>query len=168
MRQPQVLAPVPQHNKVGCSSNLHWDIPRSFVSHPPLPFLRGSVRGRDWGAVFSPRVGSVFPRPSSLRAGLGQPPSTLAMCFRPCWPREAAVQCHSRAALSPGGMFTRTPLSPVRTHSLCPFPTPLRQLFPTCGRSAAMPQGTPCPREGSLAQHLSLSRGAAVVQPGWW
>lgn len=102
----------------------------------------------------------------------GRLPSTLAMCFRPCWPREAAVQRHSGEALSPGGMFHRTPLSPVCTRALCPFPTPLRQLFPTSGSSSATPHGAPCPREGSLAQDAltgpqrpGTSRGAAVAFP---
>ena len=138
-----------------------------------LCLSRGAALGDGTGqAVFSLKVGNAFPRPSSPRAGLGRPPSTLAMCFRPCWPREAAVRRHSGEALSPDGMFPHTTLSPVCTRGLCPFPTPLRQLFPTSGSSSAAPHGAPCPRQGSLAQdaltgpqHPGMSRGAAVAFP---
>lgn len=167
---PQVLAPVPQHNKVGCSSHLHSETPHSFVGHPPLPFPRGSVRRQDWGVVCSPRGGSAFPRPSSLRAGLGWPAGTLATCFRPCWPREAAAQRQCRAALSPAGRFTRTPPEPCLHPCSLPLPhSPVTALphlrAQHCrppGRS--LPQGgQPCPggADGAPAPwHIPASGGS--------
>ena len=55
---------------------------------PPVPFSRGSVRGWAHRVVFSPGVGSTFPRPPSLRAGLDRLPSATAVCFGPRWPRS--------------------------------------------------------------------------------
>ena len=90
MHQPQVLAPIPQHNKAGCLSHLHWQVPRSFVSHPPLPSSRGSVRGWDWAGCLLPEGWQRLPQ-TFLPTG---------------WPGRPAAQHLGhvlQALLAPGG-----------------------------------------------------------------
>ena len=70
------------------------------------------------------------------------------MCFRPCWPREAAVQCHSRAALSPSGMLTRTPPSAPLHPSSLPLPHSPATALPHLQAQRRRPTGHSLPQGG--------------------
>lgn len=119
------------------------------------------------GGVLSSRVSSTFPRPSFLQVSLGQLSRTLAMCFRSCWPLEAAAQSHCRAVLFLSRMFTPClhPWSLPLPHSpVTPLPHFGAQLC--CPLGCYPPQGGQscpgCPDRALAPWHVPGSGVSAV------
>lgn len=99
------------------------------------------------------------------------------MCFRPCWPREAAVQCHSGAALSPSGMLTRTPPSAPLHPSSLPLPHSPATALPHLQAQRRRPTGHSLVLSGlgGLSAGLrcapglgGFSGGGVASEPGGW
>lgn len=72
----------PLHLSQKSYAHLHWEILHLFVSHYPLPLSRAGLGGMGWDLIFFAKVGSIFPRPSSLQTALAWLLSAMALFFR--------------------------------------------------------------------------------------